>query len=131
MGSPTRPAVYTIPAHRGFADAFATRVVDELADGERGLSDTLILIPNNRAGRALTEAFVRCADSGLLLPRMAAGAALMPDAHLGYGLPIGGVLALRDAVCPYAVGVDIDPQARLAPLLPMTLLLHKPAAKRR
>ena len=34
-------------------------------------------------------------------------AALMPDAHLGYGLPIGGVLATVDAVIPYAVGVDI------------------------
>lgn len=34
-------------------------------------------------------------------------AALMPDAHLGYGLPIGGVLATRNAVIPYAVGVDI------------------------
>jgi tRNA-splicing ligase RtcB len=34
--------------------------------------------------------------------------ALMPDAHQGYGLPIGGVLATRpDAVIPYAVGVDI------------------------
>ena len=33
--------------------------------------------------------------------------ALMPDAHLGYGLPIGGVLATRNAVIPYAVGVDI------------------------
>lgn len=31
----------------------------------------------------------------------------MPDAHLGYGLPIGGVLATRNAVIPYAVGVDI------------------------
>ena len=31
----------------------------------------------------------------------------MPDAHIGYGLPIGGVLALEDAVVPYAVGVDI------------------------
>ncbi len=38
---------------------------------------------------------------------MAVAAALMPDAHSGYGLPIGGVLALRDAVVPYAVGVDI------------------------
>ena len=36
-----------------------------------------------------------------------AAAALMPDAHVGYGLPIGGVLAARDAVIPYAVGVDI------------------------
>ena len=34
-------------------------------------------------------------------------AALMPDAHFGYGLPIGGVLAMRNAVVPYAVGVDI------------------------
>lgn len=38
---------------------------------------------------------------------MAVGAALMPDAHVGYGLPIGGVLALENAVAPYAVGVDI------------------------
>jgi len=33
--------------------------------------------------------------------------ALMPDAHTGYGLPIGGVLATHNAVIPYAVGVDI------------------------
>jgi len=31
----------------------------------------------------------------------------MPDAHVGYGLPIGGVLATDNAVIPYAVGVDI------------------------
>lgn len=35
------------------------------------------------------------------------GGALMPDAHAGYGLPIGGVLAVENAVIPYAVGVDI------------------------
>ncbi len=33
--------------------------------------------------------------------------ALMPDAHQGYGLPIGGVLAVENAVIPYGVGVDI------------------------
>ena len=33
--------------------------------------------------------------------------ALMPDAHAGYGLPIGGVLATENAVIPYGVGVDI------------------------
>ena len=33
--------------------------------------------------------------------------ALMPDAHSGYGLPIGGVLATANAVIPYGVGVDI------------------------
>lgn len=37
----------------------------------------------------------------------AVAAALMPDAHVGYGLPIGGVLACDNAVIPYAVGVDI------------------------
>ena len=38
---------------------------------------------------------------------VASRGALMPDAHLGYGLPIGGVLATRNTVIPYAVGVDI------------------------
>lgn len=40
------------------------------------------------------------------LPVSVAGA-LMPDAHSGYGLPIGGVLATNNAVIPYGVGVDI------------------------
>lgn len=42
----------------------------------------------------------------LKLPVSVAGA-LMPDAHVGYGLPIGGVLATKNAVIPYGVGVDI------------------------
>lgn len=46
----------------------------------------------------------------------AVGAALMPDAHVGYGLPIGGVLALENAVCPYAVGVDIACRMKLSVL---------------
>jgi tRNA-splicing ligase RtcB len=33
--------------------------------------------------------------------------ALMADAHLGYGLPIGGVVAAYNAVMPYGVGMDI------------------------
>lgn len=40
------------------------------------------------------------------LPVAVAGA-LMPDAHHGYGLPIGGVLATNNSIIPYAVGVDI------------------------
>ncbi len=46
----------------------------------------------------------------------ASGAALMPDAHLGYGLPIGGVLAMEGAVVPYAVGVDIACRMKLSVL---------------
>jgi len=45
-------------------------------------------------------------EVAMRLPVTAAGA-LMPDAHQGYGLPIGGVLATRNAVIPYGVGVDI------------------------
>lgn len=45
-------------------------------------------------------------DVAARLP-VARAAALMPDAHKGYGLPIGGVLATEGAIIPYAVGVDI------------------------
>ena len=45
-------------------------------------------------------------ELAMRLPVTVAGA-LMPDAHAGYGLPIGGVLAVDNAVIPYAVGMDI------------------------
>ncbi|WP_313258780.1 RtcB family protein [Sphingobacterium sp.] len=44
--------------------------------------------------------------TAMKLPVTVAGA-LMPDAHQGYGLPIGGVLGTKNAIIPYAVGVDI------------------------
>jgi tRNA-splicing ligase RtcB len=45
-------------------------------------------------------------DTAMKLP-VTVGGALMPDAHQGYGLPIGGVLATHNAVIPYGVGMDI------------------------
>lgn len=45
-------------------------------------------------------------ETAMKLPVSVAGA-LMPDAHQGYGLPIGGVLATDNVVIPYAVGMDI------------------------
>jgi tRNA-splicing ligase RtcB len=57
------------------------------------------------------------------LPVAVAGA-LMPDAHVGYGLPIGGVLATHQAVVPYAVGVDIACRMKMTVLdLPVTALV--------
>ena len=51
----------------------------------------------------------------------------MPDAHRGYGLPIGGVLATRDAVIPYAVGVDIACRVKMSVLdLPVSTLKKHP-----
>ncbi|MXZ74424.1 MAG: RtcB family protein [Gemmatimonadetes bacterium] len=56
---------------------------------------------------------------------VAVAAALMPDAHVGYGLPIGGVLATDNAVIPYAVGVDIACRMKLTVLdLPLGTLRH-------
>ncbi|HEY1390160.1 MAG TPA: RtcB family protein, partial [Ktedonobacterales bacterium] len=52
-------------------------------------------------------------ENAMRLP-VAVQGALMPDAHVGYGLPIGGVLAADDAVIPYAVGVDIGCRMRLS-----------------
>lgn len=49
---------------------------------------------------------VKQMEVAMKLPISVAGA-LMPDAHQGYGLPIGGVLAVNNAVIPYGVGVDI------------------------
>src|SRR5262249_32517162 len=47
----------------------------------------------------------------------------MPDAHVGYGLPIGGVLATDNAVIPYAVGVDIACRMKMTVLdLPLKAL---------
>ena len=54
---------------------------------------------------------------------VAISGALMPDAHVGYGLPIGGVLATHEAVIPYAVGVDIACRMKMTVLdLPVTVL---------
>ena len=59
---------------------------------------------------------------------VAVSGALMPDAHVGYGLPIGGVLATRDAVIPYAVGVDIACRMKMTVLdLPLSALTDEQA----
>lgn len=57
-------------------------------------------------GADVERSAVEQLENACRLP-IAARGALMPDAHLGYGLPIGGVLATRNTVIPYAVGVDI------------------------
>ena len=64
-------------------------------------------------GQGLEEGSLEQMRHAVRLPVAVAGA-LMPDAHLGYGLPIGGVLATEKAVIPYAVGVDIACRMRLS-----------------
>jgi tRNA-splicing ligase RtcB (3'-phosphate/5'-hydroxy nucleic acid ligase) len=60
----------------------------------------------------IEESAIQQMENACLLP-VAVRGALMPDAHVGYGLPIGGVLATENCVIPYAVGVDIACRMRL------------------
>src|ERR671931_259220 len=73
-------------------------------------------------GEGLEETAVQQLTNACKLP-VAVSGALMPDAHVGYGLPIGGVLATEDAVIPYAVGVDIACRMKMSVLdLPLGAL---------
>jgi tRNA-splicing ligase RtcB len=69
-------------------------------------------------------------ENACRLPVAVAGA-LMPDAHVGYGLPIGGVLATENAVIPYAVGVDIACRMRMSVLDIPAAALDDPGERRR
>lgn len=55
---------------------------------------------------AIEKGAIAQMETAMKLPVTVSGA-LMPDAHQGYGLPIGGVLATKNVVIPYGVGVDI------------------------
>lgn len=73
--------------------------------------DFIALNPNPNSFSAygieqIEEGALNQMNVAMQLPVTVAGA-LMPDAHQGYGLPIGGVLATKNAIIPYGVGVDI------------------------
>ena len=101
----TRPRVFTIPPHRAFADALAAGLIVRYGADKTGLAQGLILVPNNRAGRAITDAFVRRSDGGLLLPR------LVPIGDPELDERIGGALEPLDGSDP--IPPAIDPTERL------------------
>ncbi|MBA3666206.1 MAG: PD-(D/E)XK nuclease family protein [Sphingomonas sp.] len=98
------PLVYSIPAHRSFADALASGLVRAFGRDPLALARGRLLLPNNRAVRTLTEAFVRASGSGLVLPRLIA----IGDSELGDR--IGGALDPLDFVD--IVPPAIDPLER-------------------
>src|SRR5205085_5699790 len=98
-----RPAVFTIPAHRSFSDSLAAGLIQRVGKDPLGLARGRILLPNNRAVRAVTEAFVRASGSGLLLPR------LIPIGDPDLDERVGGALDRIDDPAPPA----IDPLERL------------------
>ena len=102
------PAVFTIPAHRSFADALAAGLIQRFGKDPLGLARGRILLPNNRAVRAVTEAFVRASGSGLLLPR------LIPVGDPELDERIGGALEPIEDGEP--IPPAIDPTERLLKL---------------
>lgn len=75
-----RPHVYTIPPHGAFVDALAAGLFERTAGDPLALARARILLPNRRAVRALTDAFVRRSEGGLLLPRLTPIGDLADDA---------------------------------------------------
>ena len=102
------PQVYSIAAHRGFADALVAGLVPRYGDGQLGLARLTLLLPSARARRTISEAFIRHAGSegraGLLMPRMAVVGDLDLDEALGPLLDPLGTSDIKPA---------IDPQRRM------------------
>jgi ATP-dependent helicase/nuclease subunit B len=84
----TRLQVYSIAAHRGFADALVAGLVPRYAEPDLGLARLTLLLPSQRAVRTVTEALVRHSGAkdlkgGMLLPRMTAVGDIDLDETLG------------------------------------------------
>ncbi len=100
-----KPSIYSIAAHRGFADALVAGLIPRYREEGFGLARLTLLLPTRRAVRIVTEAFIRASGpeagsgGGLLLPRMAVVGDLDLDETLG---------PLLD---PLGQGADLPPAA--------------------
>jgi ATP-dependent helicase/nuclease subunit B len=108
------PNVFTIPLHRAFADALAAGLIALHGKGKTALARGIVLVPNNRAARAIQDAFVRRSGGGLLLPR------LIPIGDPELDERIGGML---DPLDSEPVPPAIEPALRLM-LLARLVQMH-------
>jgi tRNA-splicing ligase RtcB len=93
-----------VVAKEYFDDVIQDQLQDQLRDE---------MVENRIFGTGIEDgALAQYNNASRLYP--AIKSALMPDAHQGYGLPIGGVLALDNAISPYAVGVDIGCRMKIS-----------------
>ena len=106
-----QPLVYSIPAHRSFSDALASGLIKAIGD-PMTLARGRLLLPNNRAVRTVTEAFVRASNGGLVLPRLIA----IGDPDIGER--IGGALDPLNLAVDVPTAIDpLERQLLLARLL--------------
>ena len=104
MSERGKPRVFSIAAHRGFADALVAGLVPRYAEDGLGLARLTLLLPSGRAIRTVSEAFVRYMGEneagGLLLPRMVTIGDLSLDEALGPLLDPLGATQIPPAVDP-------------------------------
>ncbi|RNJ61674.1 MAG: double-strand break repair protein AddB [Porphyrobacter sp. IPPAS B-1204] len=114
MAEPRKPGplVYSIAAHRGFADALVAGLVPRYREPGVGLARLTLLVPSSRAARTLSEAFIRHAgasgEGGLLMPRMIAVGDLDLDEKLGAALDPLGAADIPPASDPVARWLTLD-----------------------
>lgn len=106
------PRVYSIAAHRGFADALVAGVVPRYREPDFGLARLTLLVPSSRAARTLSEAFIRHAgmigENGLLMPRMVAVGDLDLDEKIGSALDPLGAAEIPPACDPVRRWLALD-----------------------
>ncbi|MEM8724171.1 MAG: double-strand break repair protein AddB, partial [Pseudomonadota bacterium] len=101
MAESAAPNVYSIAAHRGFADALVAGLVPRYSDGALGLARLTLMVPSSRAARTISEAFIRhSGDDGLLMPRMVTVGDLDLNEALGALLDPLGASDIPPAVEP-------------------------------
>ena len=129
-----RLALFTIPSHRAFADALAAGLIDRYGREPAGLASGILLLPNNRAARAIQDAFVRRSGGGLLLPRLVPIGDPEIDERIGGPLevlheesvppavePLERLMLLARLVQQHGVAADAAEALRLAEDLARTL----------
>lgn len=135
MGEGRGLRLYSIPPHRAFADALAQGLIRRFGSDPMRLARGIVLVPTNRAKKAITDAFVRASGGGLLLPRLvaigdpeldeAAGPFLDPaddDAPIAPAVsPLQRRLILARLVQGGSPGIDTAEAVRLAGELGRTL----------
>ncbi|MFB6454013.1 RtcB family protein [Chitinophaga sp. Hz27] len=119
-------AILKDPSSFGAHPVFAPLAAALQQEAERAASNAVIPLKDHPAaytvfGRDnIADGALKQMNIAMKLPVAVAGA-LMPDAHQGYALPIGGVLATRGVVIPYGVGNDIGCRMALSVLdIPVT-----------
>lgn len=115
-----RSRVFSVPFGIDLCDATASHILSQAGTDPLAISNMLLLLPNNRGIKSMTEAFVRQAAPGLLLPRMVAIGDLGLDETLG---PLLDPLAEDEAVWP-----AINSSSRMV-LLAKLILKYRPAGQ--